>query len=74
VSGGVFAFDFNVEASVGDNDGDEVVGHSEVDQSADEAVMPNLVKSLFHTKEDCGGLFSQIEVKKDVVDDSEKLG
>lgn len=65
-----------METSVGEkriNYGDEVVGHCEVDQFADEATVPNLVESLFNIEEDCGGLFSQIEIKGDVVDDSEKL-
>jgi len=65
-----------MEASIneqGTDDDDEIVGHRKVEQFADEAVLPNLDESFFHIEGDCGGLFSQIEIKGDVVDDSKKL-
>jgi hypothetical protein len=62
---GIFVFNFNMEASLGEkrtNDGDEIVGHCEVNQFAYKAVVPDLIESLFHIKEDCCSLFSSVEI------------
>ena len=61
--GGMFAFYLYVKASVsekGAQDGNKVVGNCEVDQFADEAVVPNFVEGLFHVEKDCCGIFSKI--------------
>jgi hypothetical protein len=65
VKGGIFAFNFNAEASVGEKrtDGsDEIVEHYKVDQFAYKAVVPDLIENLFDIKEHCCSLFSSVEI------------
>jgi len=72
-----FAFNFNLEVSIskeGNENGDEVGRHSKVNQLTDEAIVPNFVKGFFNVDQDCDGYSSFVEIYRNIIDDSERLG
>jgi hypothetical protein len=62
--GGIFVFNFNVEASVGEkrtDDSDEIIWHCDVSLFAYKAVVPDLIESLFHSLVCCSNI-SSVEI------------